>query len=101
MALCLAMAPVVVGQDAKSTDVDPASSKTTVDRAIDYLMANQDADGAFSKQLGPAVTAMCATAMMQNGISAEHPKIQKAIKYVEGFVRDDGGVYSPNSNLRN
>lgn len=77
--------------------------KKTVTNGIDYLLnKGQDReDGAYSKELGPAVTAMCTTALLKNGVRLEHPQIQKSLKYLEGFVRADGGVYAPKSNLRN
>lgn len=77
--------------------------KKTVTKGIDYLLLKgQDrSDGSYSKALGPAVTAMCTTALLKNGVRLEHPQIQKSLKYLEGFVRADGGVYAPKSNLRN
>ena len=81
--------------------VDPGRFEATVRRALDYLRAHQGEDGSFSKQLGPAVTAMCATAMMQHGIPPTDPHVARAIAYVKSFVQPDGGIYAPNSNLRN
>ena len=81
--------------------VDAGQHRETVAAAIRFLESRQAQDGSFSAQLGPAVTAMCATSMLQNGVPANRPSVQKAIEYVKSFVRPDGGVYAPNSHLRN
>ena len=47
--------------------IDMKVFEKTVSKAIDYLAKNQAADGSFSKQAGPAVTALVATAIMRNG----------------------------------
>lgn len=81
--------------------VDRARFDRTVRRALDYLRAHQAEDGSFSKSLGPAVTAMCATAMMQHGLPPSDPQVARAIDYVKSFVQPDGGIYAPQGNLRN
>ena len=102
-----ATSQVLNGQEqTKSPESDrpkPRKHQEIVSKGIEFLMnKGQDrTDGSFSKQLGPAVTAMCTTALLKNGIAVEHPQIQKALTYLESHVRPDGGVYAPNSNLRN
>ncbi len=83
--------------------VDAALYKKTVDRAINYLLEKgQDRrDGSFSSQLSTAVTAMSATALIRNGVPVTNAKVQMAIQYVLKHVRDDGGIYSDESTLRN
>lgn len=94
--------PCVVAQDEVTVKpVDAASYQKVVSKAIRYLENNQAADGSFSAQLGPAVTAMCTTALLENRVPMSSPAIQKGLGYLQGFVQSDGGVYAPNSNLRN
>ena len=83
--------------------VDAALHKRTVDRAATFLLEKgQDAtDGSFSKQLSIAVTAMSATALIRNDIPVSTAKVQKAVQYVLRHVREDGGIYSENSTLKN
>ena len=89
-----------VGQEVPS--VNAVQFRQTVDAGVQYLVEKgQEEDGSFSKSLGPAVTAMCTTALVRNGVSADHPAVKKGLKYVEGFVQPDGGVYAKGSNLRN
>ncbi len=96
----------VVGQEERVQEpaaVDAALYKKTVDRGVAYLLEKgQDRrDGSFSSQLSTAVTALCATALIRNGVPVTHPKVQMAIRYVLKHVRDDGGIYSDGSNLKN
>ena len=82
--------------------MDKALYQQTVSRGVEYLLdKGQDDDGSFSKQLGPAVTSMCLSALIKNGVPVSHPKVQLGLTYVEQFVRPDGGIYAPNSTLRN
>ena len=83
--------------------VNAETHRATVKRAIDYLLQKglDRKDGSYSKQLGPAVTAMCTTALLKNGVKVTDPHVQKSLVYLKSFVRDDGGVYAPKSNLRN
>ena len=107
--LSFAAAAVPIDQDSGPATVesnrqeDVKQYRRTVQRGIDYLLQKGQSpeDGSYSKQIGPAVTAMCTTALLQNGVKASDPRIQKSLKYLRSFVRADGGVYAPNSNLRN
>ena len=81
---------------------DPVLHQQTVAKGIDFLLnKGQAEDGSFSRQLSPAVTALCVSAMVKNGIPVGHLKIQKALTRIEELVRPDGGIYLPGSNLRN
>ncbi len=74
----------------------------TVQSGVQFLLEKGQAeDGSFSKQLSPAVTAMCISSLLEHGVPLSHPKVQKAIAYLETLVQPDGGVYPPGSSLRN
>lgn len=83
--------------------VDAALHKQTVDRAIAFLLekGQDQRDGSFSSQLSTAVSAMCATALIRNDVPVTNAKVQKAIRYVLDHVREDGGIYSEGSTLKN
>jgi squalene-hopene/tetraprenyl-beta-curcumene cyclase len=73
-----------------------------VQKAADYLRTKgQAADGSFSAQAGPAITAIVATGLLQNGRKPNDPTIVKAIGYLQGFVQPDGGIYAPGSRIKN
>ncbi len=88
-------------QDAKSAAGQHAELAPLVDRGVAYLTGAQAEDGSFSKGAGPAVTALVATAMLENGRSPSDPVIAKALKYLEANIKPDGGVYAKDSKYRN
>lgn len=73
-----------------------------VGRAIDFLeLKGQAADGSFSRQTGPAVTALVTAAVLRSGRTANDPLVRRGLNYVEQFVQGDGGIYQPGSLHRN
>src|SRR6185437_7477665 len=62
-----------------------------VKKAAAYLAKAQAANGSFSAQAGPAITAVVATGLLENGRAPSDPTVAKALGYLEGFVRPDGG----------
>jgi squalene-hopene/tetraprenyl-beta-curcumene cyclase len=97
LAALLAIAPLRA-DDAKTGD---AILERTVSRAIESLLSRQAEDGSFSKQASPAVTAVVTTGLLRHGRGPSDPAVVKALKYLEGFVQDDGGIYPPKSGYAN
>jgi squalene-hopene/tetraprenyl-beta-curcumene cyclase len=78
------------------------SRERAVSKAIDFLrQKGQAADGSFSRQSSPAVTALVTTGLLRSGLSVKDPMVAKALKYLEGFVQDDGGIYPNGSTHQN
>lgn len=70
-----------------------AEIKAMVDRAAEFLKTRQTANGSFSSQrTGPGITALVAASLIRNG-RADDPVVAKAMKYLEGSVKQDGGIY--------
>ncbi len=72
-----------------------------VAKAVEYLAQHQSADGAFTPQAGVGVTALVATALLQNGRSPDDPLVARSLKFLEGYVQPDGGIYSPKLGYKN
>ncbi|MFK7766177.1 MAG: prenyltransferase/squalene oxidase repeat-containing protein [Mariniblastus sp.] len=102
------------GPDAKTTEqpnTDPALTKSDnvdlqhkeiVRKGLKYLLEKGQAeDGSFSKQLSPAVTALCASALIENGVPLTDERVQKSLKFIESQIKPDGGIYAKGSTLRN
>ena len=85
--------------------VDEATAKQyqqMVDKAIAFLgTKGQAEDGSFNAQAGPAVTALVTVGILRQGRSPEDPVVAKALKYIEKFVREDGGVYTEGTHNKN
>lgn len=74
---------------------DPAAYDRVVQQAIDYLrLHGQAADGSFSADKGPGVTGIVMAGVLQTGrVSPDAPWVAKGLKYLESFVKPDGGIY--------
>ncbi len=65
-----------------------------IDRGITYLRTTQNADGSWTPQPGPAITAMVLTLMLDRpGLATNDPAIKNAIAYVLSKRHDDGGIH--------
>ncbi len=71
-----------------------ASSTTTPDVAIEYLLETQMEDGTWSNGFGsdPDTTALVVIALLSSGqIQNDHPAIQQALQYFRETQLDNGG----------
>ena len=65
-----------------------------VDRAVQYLRTTGQAeDGSFSKEASPAITSLVTAALIKSGRPVDDPMVKKALTFIEGFVREDGGIH--------
>jgi len=69
--------------------------------AIAFLLDKQADDGSYKSPADPAVTALVATSLMRHGQAVDSPAVAKAIAYLKGFVKEDGGIYREGSYYRN
>ncbi len=67
--------------------------KAAIDRGLNWLAANQNADGSWSETNFPALTALA----LQAFVKGDHPDkkqiVDKAAKFILSCVQDDGGIY--------
>jgi squalene-hopene/tetraprenyl-beta-curcumene cyclase len=106
-AIALAAMANCSGQSAQSAEVaQPAGAPSAaldqaVSRAIAYFEQAQADDGSFSASSGPGVTAIVASALLRNGRTMNDPVVARALKYLEGHLHDDGGIYQEGSRYKN
>jgi squalene-hopene/tetraprenyl-beta-curcumene cyclase len=75
-------------------DEKASSHQQLVDRAVAFLrVTGQAADGSYAAYAGPGVTSVVTTGLLRNGVSPRDPLVAKSLRYLEGFVQPDGGVY--------
>jgi squalene-hopene/tetraprenyl-beta-curcumene cyclase len=87
---------------AENKPIDAKAYSQSVDRAIQFLVGKgQAADGSYSAQAGPGVTAVVTASILRHGRSADDPAVAKSLKYLESFVQSDGGIYPKDSFLKN
>ena len=91
--ILLGLTPVQSGQG--TVGVGAKDIRPVLDKAVGYLKTTQGQDGSFSPKLaGPGITAVVVAGLLRGGISPDEPVVAKGLKYLEGQVKDDGGVYS-------
>ena len=88
--------------EAKVTATTPEAIKHAIVRASQYLReSGQQSDGSFSPKSGPAITALCITALVRTGTPADSPMVTRAVAYLLTFQQSDGGIYQPESAVAN
>ena len=93
--LILASACSLAAQEGASTTPEFRELyERTTTRGVAFLRKSQNENGAFAPELGPGVTALATTALLKHGIPAADPVVADALRYLEGFVQDDGGIYN-------
>ncbi len=81
---------------------DAKALEQAVGKAIEFLRTKGQAeDGSFSAEAGPAVTALVVASVLDSGRTAQDPVVAKGLKYLQGYVQPDGGIYKAESRHRN
>ena len=81
---------------------DAKTYRQVVDRAIRFLRTKGQApDGSYAAYTGPGVTAIVTAAILRHGRSPDDPLVARSLKYLEGFAREDGGIYKRDNFYRN
>ena len=93
MAAALLAVPVRAADD---VGVPSKEVKPVVEKAYAFLKSRQGADGSFSGTVpgqGPGITALVVAALLRNGYGPDDPVVAGGLKYLEGQVKKDGGIY--------
>jgi len=67
--------------------------EAAIGSSLDWLAACQRADGSWSDTNYPALTAMPLWAFAQSNHPRKAEVCEKAVKFLLGFVQEDGGIY--------
>lgn len=97
-AFLIASAPSALALDQEHRE----KAEQALDRAFEYLQSQQNADGSWSPEPGPAVTGLVVAGMLASpDVDREHPAVSAGISYILSHQKDDGGFYDqilPNYN---
>lgn len=81
---------------------EPAAIRAALAKGAAFLVEKeQAADGSFSADVGPAVTALAVTALVKSGMPADAQPVKKGLAYLLSFRQPDGGIYAPESPVAN
>ncbi|HVC98936.1 MAG TPA: prenyltransferase/squalene oxidase repeat-containing protein [Pirellulales bacterium] len=101
-ALLAAAGLLSIGTPCQAAEPAGRAAEQAVIKALDFLrQKGQLDDGSYSKQQGPAVTALVTTAVLRSGRSPDDPLAAKSLKYLQSFVQPDGGIYGKGSVVQN
>jgi squalene-hopene/tetraprenyl-beta-curcumene cyclase len=100
--LLVSLSLVSSGSRAGAEENVAKTYEQVVSKAINFLGSKaQASDGSYNAAAGPGVTALVTTGILRHGRSPDDPVVAKSLKYLEGFVQPDGGIYAPESNYKN
>jgi len=72
-------------------------AKTAIDKGLAWLTANQKAEGYWSDEKNPAMTALPLWAYASAGATQQHTsQVGKAVAFILSKAQPDGGIYVPN-----
>ncbi len=105
VALCC-LSVLVIPTDTRQAFADDAASKTASleavrAKAVRFLKLTQSTDGTWTTANVPGITALCVTSLLQSGVPADDPSVARGLKFLKSLVRDDGGIYHPQTQHRN
>jgi hypothetical protein len=100
ISVALSVAVVVACGVAAAKDNDDAKLyQTTTDRAVKYLVLQQNEDGAFSPRLGIGPTALATLGLLRTGRGESDPLVARGLKYLEDYVQETGGIHMPGGRI--
>lgn len=80
-------------------------SAGVIDKALLFLQRSQQPDGGWpgmEQTSDPAITALVTKCFIQHGrYGPQHPLVERALKFMLTYAKDDGGIYVDGSGLRN
>ncbi|MFM8735049.1 MAG: prenyltransferase/squalene oxidase repeat-containing protein [Pirellulales bacterium] len=96
------LAVVVCSACGPALAADSAAIRAALAKGAAFLVEKeQAADGSFSADVGPAVTALAVTALVRSGMPVDAPPVKKGLAYLLSFRQPDGGIYAPGSPVAN
>lgn len=70
-------------------------------RAANFLKTTQAKDGSWTSSEAPGISGLVTFSLMQAGVPANDPAVEKGLKFLESYVQPDGGIYFPKSHHSN
>lgn len=86
--------------EAERADLEALRVKM-VDDGLKYLAKAQSENGSFAPSLraGIGSTILITVGLLRSGVGLDDPTLAKALKFLEGSIQKDGGIYSAGMRL--
>ncbi len=96
---CVILAGAVLAVPARAADevgVPSREIRPVVEKGYAFLKKDQKPDGSFGDrpEQAPGITALVVAALLHNGYGPDDPVVAGGLKYLEGQVQKDGGIYN-------
>src|SRR4051812_21082616 len=78
-----------------------ADGSKTAEAGVAFLRKAQEENGTWSPKTGTGVTSIVTAALLRSGVAPSDPTVAKSLKFIEANVREDGGIYVPESSNKN
>ena len=105
IALCCLSILALPAETQRATADDAAANAASLEavraKAVRFLKLTQSSDGTWTTANVPGITALCVTSLLQSGVPADDPSVARALKFLTSLVRDNGGIYHPQTQHRN
>lgn len=92
-----------LGSDLAAQTVGPKAEDLAKSRlrGTNFLKTAQAADGSWTSPEAPGISGLVTFSLLQSGVPASDPCVEKALKHLQTFVQPDGGIYFPKSHHSN
>lgn len=100
--LCNSVAMCLLALSAQAASPPlPEEIQASVEKGIRYLKTTQSDDGGWGDSNSMGVTGLVTYALLESGVPVDDPAVKAGLKYIEKSIQPDGGIYRPESLLKN
>jgi len=78
---------------------DPQTYQAMVERAVQFLGAQQGENGAVSPHIGIGPTALATLGLLRSGRAVDDPRVAKGLKFLEEYTQESGGIHMPGGRI--
>lgn len=98
--IALALTAAAVADD-PAVGPDADQLQASMARGVEFLRLTQAEDGSWTAPDAVGITGLCTRALLDAGVPADDPTVEKALHNLQSFIQDNGGIYPDESHHRN
>lgn len=100
--LCSLVVPLLLASSLQAASPPlPEEIQASIDKGVGYLKVTQSEDGSWGDSNSMGVTGLATYALLQSGLPVDDPAVSAGLKYIEANIQPDGGIYKPESLIKN
>jgi len=98
---CVAATAALLGSLAAKADDTADTAKALRTKGVNFLKTTQADDGSWTQSTQVGVSGLVVYSLLQSGLKPDDPAVAKGLKFLEGFVQKDGGIYHEKTAHKN